>query len=174
MAIRKILNEEEPILRKISKPVTIFDKNLKDLFADMDETMIKNDGTGIAAVQVGILKRMFIVADRKEKVFVVNPEIISQSGHYKSLVEGCLSLPGKVGLVDRPNEIVARFQDPDGNVIERKFVGWIAKAFSHEYDHLDGILYRDKAEKMFDSYEEYDKYKKQQDAAKNKDDKNKK
>ena len=162
MALRKILTEEDPLLRKKSKPVTVFDSSLRELLSDMDETMIKAEGTGIAAIQVGVLKRAFIVADRKEKVYVINPEIIKEEGHYKKQLEGCLSLPGKCGLVDRPNEIVARFQDLDGNVVERSFVGWIAKAFSHEYDHLDGILYSDRATKMFDNYDEYYKYKEEQ------------
>ena len=158
MAYRKILLEDDPVLRKKSKEVTVFDKNLKDLFADMDETMKKAEGSGLAAVQVGILKRAFIIADRKEKVYVVNPVIISQAGKQKNLWEGCLSLPGKCGIVERPNEVVARYQDLDGNYHERKFVGWICKAFLHEFDHLDGILYSDRATKMFDSYEEYAKY----------------
>lgn len=158
MAYRKILLEGDPVLRKKSKEVVVFDENLKTLFADMDETMKKADGSGISAVQVGILKRAFIVADRKEKVYCVNPTILSTSGQYKGKIEGCLSLPGKCGLVVRPNEVEARYQDLDGNWQQRKFVGWIAKAFCHEYDHLDGILYSDRAEKMFDSYDDYLKY----------------
>lgn len=158
MAIRRILTDNDPVLRKISKPVTIFDDSLRALIKDMDETLIKADGAGISAVQVGVLKRVFIVAAGKEKYVVINPEIKSQSGHYKKLLEGCLSLPGKCGLVDRPNEIEATYQDEWGKPQTHKFVGFIAKAFSHEYDHLDGILYSDKASKMFDSYEDYYKY----------------
>ncbi len=158
MATRRILLEDDPMLRKISKPVTIFDSNLKELIKDMISTMRKEDGAGLAGIQVGVLKRVFIVADKNETVAVINPEIIKQSGHYKSQVEGCLSLPGKVGLVDRPNEVVAKFQNENGEWVERTFVGFIAKAFCHEFDHLNGILYKDRATMMFDSYEDYDKY----------------
>ena len=159
MAIRRVLHDEDPVLRKKSKEVTIFDQNLKLLFADMFETLKKEDGAGISAVQVGVLKRAFIVlANKKEFINVVNPTIISSTGSCNTKIEGCLSVPGKCGLVERPSEVIARFQDLDGNWVERKFEGFYAKAFCHEYDHLDGILYTDKAYKMFDSYEDYYKY----------------
>ena len=158
MALRKILEDGDPVLRKKSKEVKVFDASLVELFKDMEDTLKKADGAGISAVQVGVLKRAFIVLDKKGFVNVVNPQILSTKGSYKKLIEGCLSVPGKCGEVERPNEVVARFQDLEGNFVERTFTGFNAKAFCHEYDHLDGILYTDKALKMFDSYEDYYDY----------------
>lgn len=160
MATRKVLHDEDPILRKKSKEVTAFDDNLKALFDDMHETVRREDGAGLSAVQVGVLKRAFVVlANKKEFVNVVNPTIISSSGSCKTKIEGCLSVPDRCGLVERPSLVVAKYQDLNGNWIERTFEGFYAKAFCHEYDHLDGILYTDRAYKMFDSYDDYYKYK---------------
>ena len=92
MAIRKIIHEGDDLLRKKSKPVTVFDKNLELLVKDMEETLDKADGAGLAAVQVGILKRLFIILDKKKKLTVINPEIISCSGKNKYQIEGCLSV----------------------------------------------------------------------------------
>ena len=158
MALRNVLKQNDPVLRKKSKEVTLFDSSLVNLFKDMEDTLKKEDGAGISAVQVGVLKRAFIVLDKKELVYVVNPVIISTKGKYKNLIEGCLSVPGKCGEVERPNEVVAKYQDLKGNFVERTFVGFSAKAFCHEFDHLDGILYIDKALRMFDSYEDYYDY----------------
>lgn len=171
MAIRKILTEGDEVLRKKSKPVVNFDKGLKDLFQDMEETLIKADGAGISAVQVGILKRAFIVREKKKFIYVVNPEIISTSGSCKYKAEGCLSVPEKVGEVERPDEVVAKFQDLDGNYVERTFKGFNAKAFCHEYDHLDGILYIDKASVMFENYDEYFKFREKREKEKEKENK---
>ena len=156
MATRKILLDGDELLRKKSKPVLVFDNNLKELMKDMEETMNKNDGAGLAAPQVGILKRCFVMLDKNHKpIFVVNPEIISQSGQNKYLLEGCLSLPEICGEVERPNEVVVKFQDINGNIQERTFTAFQAKTFCHENDHLDGILYKDRAKKMYKSYDEY-------------------
>ena len=158
MAIRKILHEGDETLRKKSKEVVVFSSSLTELLKDMEETMVKADGAGLSAVQVGILKRAFVMMDKKDKVWVVNPVILSKSG--KNLkIEGCLSVPDKCGLVERPNEILVKYQDEKGNFIERKFTGFSAKAFCHEYDHLDGILYTDRATKMFNNYDEYFSFK---------------
>ena len=159
MAIRKVIHDGDPVLRKKSKEVINFDSGLKELFDDMLETLKKENGAGISAVQVGVLKRAFIVIDNKDFVFVINPSILSSSGSCKTKIEGCLSVPDRCGLVDRPNVVVAKFQDLKGNWIERTFKGFNAKAFCHEYDHLDGILYTDRATRMFDSYEDYYEYK---------------
>lgn len=162
MAIRKILYENDPILRKKSKPVMVFDKNLKDLFVDMEETLEKAEGAGLSAVQVGILKRMFIIYDKDKTLYVVNPTILSQSGTNKITQEGCLSVPGKWGDVNRPNKIQVTYQDQNGNQVNKELVGFSAKAFCHEYDHLDGILFIDKATNLCNSFEEYDKLKRQE------------
>ncbi len=156
MATRKILLDGDELLRKKSKPIMVFDDKLKELLTDMEETMKKNDGAGLAAPQVGILKRCFVMLDKNHKpVWVINPEIISESGVNKYLLEGCLSLPEICGEVERPNEVVVTYQDINGKKQEKTFTAFQAKTFCHEYDHLDGILYKDKAKKMYKSYDEY-------------------
>lgn len=158
MAIRKILTDGDEILRKISKPVTVFDNNLAVLLDDMFETMQKNEGAGLAGVQVGVLKRLFVMKAGKEAYECINPEIIKQEGENNIKIEGCLSVPGKCGIVERPNKVWVKFQDRTGKIINKKFTGFEAKCFCHESDHLDGILYIDKATKMFKDRNEYSKY----------------
>ena len=156
MAIRKILNEGDETLRKISKPVTDFDDRLGELLDDMFETLAKCEGAGLSAVQVGILKRAFIM-NIKEPRECINPKIIKEEGENKIKVEGCLSVPGKCGYVNRPEKVWVEYQDRHGNLVKKKFTGFEAKCFCHELDHLDGILYIDKATKMFKDKEEYRK-----------------
>ena len=159
MAIRKILFDGDPILRKVSKPVVVFNQALIELFDDMQETLDKQQGAGLSAVQIGVLKRMFIIMDGKTPVRIVNPEIISSSGTCKTTAEGCLSVPGKWGDVERPNKVNVKYQDQYGNFIENTFTGFTCKTFCHEYDHLQGILFIDRATNLFNSYEEYHKFK---------------
>lgn len=158
MAIRKILTEGDELLRKKSKPVINFNANLAVLLDDMFETMKRNDGAGLAGVQVGVLKRLFVMKAGKEPYECVNPEIIKQEGKNNIEIEGCLSIPGKCGLVERPSKVWVKFQDRTGKTINKKFVGFEAKCFCHEFDHLDGILYSDRATKMFKDRDEYAKY----------------
>ena len=158
MAIRKVITEEDELLRKISKPVTVFDENLSSLIDDMFQTMKKYEGAGLAAVQVGVLKRLFVMKAGKEPYECINPEILKQEGVNNIKIEGCLSIPGKCGLVERPAKVWVKFQDRTGKVINKKFTGFEAKCFCHESDHLDGILYADKATKMFKDRNEYAKY----------------
>ena len=158
MAIRKILTEEDEMLRKISKPVKFFDEDLWTLLDDMTQTMLKNEGAGLAAIQVGILKRAFVMKAGKDLHECINPEILKQEGINKIRVEGCLSVPGKCGIVDRPQRIWVKYQDRKGNFVNKKFTGFEAKCFCHEFDHLNGILYTDKATKMFKDRNEYAKY----------------
>ena len=177
MATRKILLDGEELLRKKSKPVLVFDNNLKELIKDMEETMHKNDGAGLAAPQVGILKRCFVMLDKNHKtVCVINPEIVSSSGQNKYLLEGCLSLPEVCGEVERPNEVKVTYQDVNGEKQEKTFTAFQAKTFCHELDHLDGILYKDRAKKMYKSYDEYFKLKEKRERkeAKKKEKENKK
>jgi len=162
MARRKVLLDGDELLRKKSKPVKVFDNSLKELFSDMEETLRREDGAGLSAVQIGVLKNMFIILDHKVPIRVVNPEILSQSGINKIKEEGCLSVPGKVGEVERPNKIRARFQDDEGNVVEKEFSGFVCKAFCHEFDHLNGILFTDRATCLFNSYDEYFKFRAKQ------------
>ena len=150
MAIRKILTEEDPTLRKKSKPVTEFDANLAQLLDDMAETMYKADGAGLSAVQVGVLKNVFITDIGRGKTEFVNPVIVKQTGVNKIKKEGCLSVPGKWGMVERPEKIWVTYQDRYGNQCADQIKGYAAKAFCHEYDHLQGILYTDIAYELHD------------------------
>ena len=160
MAIRNIVKEGDELLRKKSKPVVDFDKNLHMLLDDMVETMHKAEGAGLAAVQVGVLKRVFVMHAGKEIRECINPKILKEEGENKIKVEGCLSVPGKCGTVDRPEKVWVEYQDRDGNTVNKKFTGFEAKCFCHESDHLDGILYIDKATKMFKDRNEYGEYEK--------------
>ena len=140
MALRKILSEEEAALHKVCKPVTSFDKKLYTLLDDMRETLIDSGGVGLAAPQVGILRRVVLVDTGDEILELINPELISTDGEQTG-PEGCLSVPGKYGLVKRPYYATVRAQDRDGNWFEAEGEELIARCFCHELDHLDGILY---------------------------------
>lgn len=142
---RIIIKENDPTLRKISKPVSVFDQRLHTLLDDMADTMYKADGAGLSAVQVGVLKRVFVTDVGNGKTEFVNPVLLKSSGKNKIKEEGCLSVPNKYGFVERPEVVWVRYQDRYGNVIEDKIKGFGAKAFCHEYDHLDGILFTDRA-----------------------------
>ena len=159
MAIRKVLTEGDETLRKKSKPVIDFDKRLHDLLDDMLDTMKKEEGAGLAAVQVGVLKRMFIMDTGRGLRECINPILLKSEGINKVKVEGCLSVPGKCGYVERPDKVWVEYQDRNGEKVSKKFTGFEAKCFCHEYDHLDGILYIDKATKMFNDRDEYGEYK---------------
>lgn len=156
MAIRKIITEGDETLRKISKPVIDFDDRLGLLLDDMKDTMYKNEGAGLSAVQVGVLKRAFVMhAGKNGYKECINPEILKQEGINKVKVEGCLSVPGKCGYVERPDKVWVSYQDRKGTKISKKLTGFEAKCFCHEFDHLNGILYIDKATKMFKDRNEY-------------------
>lgn len=146
MAIRTIRVDDDPILRKVCKPVTAFTPRLQQLIEDMIETMHHADGVGLAAPQIGILKRVIVLDmyDEKGPMALVNPEIIRQSGS-QCEPEGCLSLPGRSGIVDRPEQVTVAYQDVEGQALEISGEGLLARALCHEIDHLDGILYTDKA-----------------------------
>lgn len=147
MATRKIYIVDKPeelaFLRKISKPVDEFNARLGELLDDMKDTMKKADGAGLSAVQVGILKRVFIILSKDGVVEFINPQILEASGECPIMEEGCLSIPGRYGRVKRPNKVVIKAQDRFGNEFIKTFTGFEAKAVAHENDHLDGILYTD-------------------------------
>ena len=155
MAIRKVLTEEDETLRKKSKTVVDFDNRLHDLLDDMKDTMYKYEGAGLAAVQVGILKRVFIMDTGNGLKECINPVLLKSEGINKVKVEGCLSVPGKCGLVERPEKVWVEYYDRNGQKVNKKFTGFEAKCFCHESDHLDGILYIDKASKMYKDRDEY-------------------
>ena len=155
MAIRNVLKEGDSTLRKISKPVKYFDESLGILLDDMKETMHKHNGAGLAAVQVGILKRAFVMQAEEDRYFeCINPKILKQEGENSIKVEGCLSVPNMCGNVDRPETVWVEYYDRFGNKVENEFSGFEAKCFCHESDHLDGILYIDKATEMFEDNDE--------------------
>ncbi|MGD9900980.1 MAG: peptide deformylase [Spirochaetales bacterium] len=148
MALRKIVFDTDPQIRKKSKPVTEFDENLHELLDDMKETMQKADGVGLAAIQVGILKRVVIVEVNNMFLELVNPEIVSSEGEQQN-IEGCLSIQNCSGLVKRPATISVKALDRFGNNFMIVGTDYLAVALSHEIDHLDGILYTDKAIEIY-------------------------
>ena len=145
MAVRKIIQVGDPTLREKSKPVEKIDDEIKTLLDDMKETVIAADGAGLAAVQVGVLKRVFVVNVEDEGYFeFINPVITKTAGTQKGK-EGCLSVQHKSGVVERPNKVVVKAFDREGRLFKLTAYGFFARAVCHEYDHLDGVLYTDKA-----------------------------
>lgn len=155
MAIRKIVKlGEDDVLRKHARKVDKFDRRLHVLLDDMADTMYEADGVGLAAPQVGILKRAVVVDVGEGLIELVNPEIIAAEGS-QMCVEGCLSVPGKRGRVERPAKVRVHAQDRNGRHIELEGEEFLANALCHEIDHLDGIVYVDKMlEDVTDQYEE--------------------
>ena len=143
MGLRKILTDKDPALHKVCKPVTNFDSKLFKLLDDMRDTLIDSHGVGLAAPQVGILRRVVLVdvgMEDNEIVEFINPEMIETDGEQYG-AEGCLSVPGKYGLVKRPMYAKVRAQDRNGDWFEAEGEELIARCFCHELDHLDGIVY---------------------------------
>lgn len=148
MALRNIVTEGDSVLTKVSRPVTKFDRRLHQLLDDMAETLVDAGGVGLAAPQVGVLRRVVVVDTGEDGILeLVNPEIIEQSGQQTGL-EGCLSVPGKYGIVTRPNYVKVRAQDRDGGWFEAEGEALIARCFCHELAHLEGQLYTAVAERM--------------------------
>lgn len=151
MAIRKIRVEDDPILRKKSRPVEVFDDRLFQLLDDMKETLEKAQGLGLAAVQIGVLRRVVIVNFNDKYIELINPEILESEGEQLA-DEACLSLPHKAGKTKRPLTVKVRAQNRDGNWCLYKGTELEARCFCHELDHLDGKLYTDRlapGEKVF-------------------------
>ncbi len=150
MALRNVVTEGDPILRKKCREVKEVDDHIRMILDDMLETMRASLGVGIAAPQVGILRRMFVAEPSEDEVyFMVNPVITFSEGTQTGY-EGCLSVPGLIGSVERPAHIIMEGLDRDGNPQKIDAEGFTAVVLSHEYDHLDGILYTDKAEDVHD------------------------
>lgn len=144
MALRNIVKEGDEILSKRAKPVSDINKRIEELLDDMIETMRANDGVGLAAPQVGVLKRIFVV-EVDEKIYeLINPEILETDG-IQTGDEGCLSVPGYIGTVERPAFLKMKGLDRNGKEIEIEGSGLLAVALSHEYDHLEGVLFVSKA-----------------------------
>ena len=154
MALRNILTVEEPVLHKTARPVTRFDAHLGELLDDMRQTLTNAGGVGLAAPQVGVLRRAVIVLetnvpDGEEEYMIelINPVIIETAGEQVG-AEGCLSMPDEYGIVARPDYVKVRAQDRHGEWFEVEGRGLTARAFCHEIDHLDGVLFIDKAIRM--------------------------
>lgn len=143
MALRNIVKEGDPILRKTSRSVLNFDERLSTLIDDMLETMYDADGVGLAAPQVGILRRVCVVDIGKDAYELINPVIESEEGSQHES-EGCLSCPGQSGITERPMKVTVRAQNRKGESFTVTGEGLLARAFCHEIDHLNGILFKDK------------------------------
>lgn len=158
MALRKIVLKGDACLKKICRPVTEFNPHLYQLLDDMVETLRDAEGAGLAAPQVGVVRRACIVLDEAsdQMIELVNPEIIAQSGEQTGL-EGCLSIPGKFGIVTRPNRVRVRAQDRSGKTFEVEREGLTARAFCHEIDHLDGHMFTEHTDHLL-SNEELEDY----------------
>ena len=146
MALRTILEDRDPALHKVCRPVTRFDQRLWDLLDDLKETLADANGAGLAAPQVGILRRVVVIDVGDGLVELINPKIVGQEGSQCGR-EGCLSLPGRQGIVTRPRKVMVQAQDRRGRPIEFTAEDFFARAVCHELDHLDGVLYIDKMER---------------------------
>lgn len=172
MALRQIVHLPEPVLRKKAKPVTKFDKDLQTLIDDMFETMREAPGVGLAAPQINLPMQLAVVEyaedeedeereegapEPKKKQFVlINPEIVKVSEEKVMGIEGCLSIPGLVGEVERYEAIQVKALNRHGAPVKIKVDGWMARIFQHEIDHLNGVLFTDKATKVWKPSEEQD------------------
>lgn len=146
MAIRKIVQGDDPVLRKKSRPVEKFDERLHQLLDDMAQTMNEANGVGLAAVQVGVLKRAVVIDTGEGLIELINPEIIGQSGTQREQ-EGCLSFPGEYCITQRPAVVKVKAQNRDGKWCFYKADGLRARAFCHECDHMDGVIFKDRSVK---------------------------
>ena len=153
MALRKIALEGEACLSKVCRPVTDFNSRLHTLLDDLADTLADSGGVGLAAPQVGVLRRVCVVLDEEDQLIeLVNPEIIYTEGEQTGL-EGCLSVPGKWGIVTRPNRVRVRAQDRDGDWFEAEAEGLTARAFCHEIEHLDGHLFVEHTDRLMEGEE---------------------
>tara|TARA_B100001063_G_C16745014_1_gene546973 strand:- start:1095 stop:1619 length:525 start_codon:yes stop_codon:yes gene_type:complete len=153
MTVQKILTEPDPILRKKCSPIANVDDDLRKILKNMLETMYKAPGIGLAAIQVGILKRAVVIDvskedEKKNPLFLINPEIIYRSNETSTYEEGCLSLPGQYAEIERPSKCQLKYIDFDGKAKELKAEGLLSTCIQHEIDHLDGILFIDYLSKL--------------------------
>ncbi len=154
MALRNIVLEGDPILRKRCRPVDQVNDRIRMVLDDMVETMRNSHGVGLAAPQVGMMRRMFVAEPEEGRVYcIVNPEILEMEGSQIG-DEGCLSIPGYQGTVERPERVRMKGMDRDGNQQEYEFEGWDAVVMCHEFDHLEGILYIDKSDNLYEVTDE--------------------
>lgn len=169
MALRQIVHLPEPILRKKAKPVTKFDKDLQVLIDDMFETMREAPGVGLAAPQINLPMQLTVIEyaegedeeleegappPKKKQYVLINPEIVKKSEEMVMGIEGCLSIPGLVGEVERHEMIQVKALNRHGQPVKHKVNGWMARIFQHEIDHLNGVLFTDKAVRVWKPSEE--------------------
>ena len=156
MTTRKILTEPDPFLRQISQEVEKVDNGIRELMDDMLETMYKAPGIGLAAIQIGVPKRVIVIdlskEEKKTPLYFVNPRIIVKSKNNSTYEEGCLSVPGQFAEVDRPNECQVSYLDYNGQKKELRAEGLLATCIQHEIDHLEGILFIDYLSKLKKNY----------------------
>lgn len=157
MAIRKIIQDSDPFLRNQSREVEKIDSRILTLLDDMKETLIKAQGAGLCAVQIGVLKRICIVDNGEELLELINPEIIHTEGQQEE-VEGCLSCKGKWGVTRRPARVTVSYLNRDGKRVEATGEGIVARCFCHEIEHMYGKLFYDEAIRMFKDDDELDAY----------------
>jgi peptide deformylase len=152
MAIKEIVKKGHPALKKVSKPVEKIDKTTLTLIQNLKDTLYGTTGIGLAAPQIGVNKRVILIdlRDGMDPIVLINPEIIKKSGTQQS-EEGCLSYPGYYGMLERPEKVVVRGLNENGDLVEYKADGLLCRAFCHEIDHLDGIMFTDRA---YDIYKE--------------------
>lgn len=149
MAILKIIKDDDPMLRKVSREVDAITPRIITLLDDMKDTLHKANGAGLAAVQVGVLRRVVLIETEKGKLYeMINPVIIERSEELQHEVEGCLSLPNRWGITERPMKVTVKAMDRNGKYYTLTGTDLLARAICHETDHLDGILYSDKAVRM--------------------------
>ena len=148
MAYREIRIDGDEVLRRKSRSVDVINERIFLLIEDMADTMYKSDGVGLAAPQIGILKRIVVIDIGNGLFEMINPVILEQSGEQDG-AEGCLSMPGTTGEVMRPMNVKAKYKDINGEMVTIEAEGLFARAICHEIDHLDGILYKDKAHRMY-------------------------
>ena len=157
MTLRKITTFPEEVLRKDAEPVEVFDDDLAKLIDDMVDTMREAPGVGLAAPQIGISKRIIVVefgdeeddSVPKQLYIMINPEIIKESKDKVPGIEGCLSVPGVVGKVNRSRAVTVRGQNIHGKPVKIRAQGWLARIFQHEIDHINGVLYTDRADDIW-------------------------
>jgi len=156
MSTRKILTEPDPFLRQISYKVNKVDDEIRKLMKDMLDTMYEAPGIGLAAIQIGVPKRIIVIdlskEEEKKPLYFVNPEIIVKSKNNSTYEEGCLSVPGQFAEIDRPNECHVRYLDYNGQKKDLKAEGLLATCIQHEMDHLEGILFIDYLSKLKKNY----------------------
>ena len=163
MTLRKVITVPNEVLRRKAHKVTNFDKNLRTLIDDMVETLRDAPGVGLAAPQIGILEQVVVIEfgdEEDEEVpkklyTIVNPKITRMSSEKEMDVEGCLSIPGVIGDVERSISIVVKGQNREGQKVRLKLKGWIARIFQHEIDHLTGVLFTDLAESLWQPDDDY-------------------